>query len=58
VAVWPTLRGRIACDQARSALAELDEELRVHVHRDDLAAVAELEDAAGAIGTRGTAPDY
>jgi len=58
VAIWPTLQGRIASDQARAALVELDDELSVHVHREDLAALGELEDAAGAIGTRGTPPDY
>jgi DNA-binding MarR family transcriptional regulator len=58
VAVWPTLQGRIASDQARSALAELDEELGVYVHPDDLAAVDAVSEASVAIGTRGTLPDY
>jgi DNA-binding MarR family transcriptional regulator len=58
VAVWPTLPGRIASDQARSALATLDEELRVHVLPDDLAAIEEVSDAAGVIAPRGTPPDY
>jgi len=58
VAVWPTLTGRIASDQVRRALAELEEELRVYVHADDLAAIDELSDAAGAIGPRGTPFDY
>jgi DNA-binding MarR family transcriptional regulator len=58
VAVWPTLQGRIASDQARAALAELDEELGVYVHPDDLAAIEAVAEASAAIGTLGTLPDY
>jgi DNA-binding MarR family transcriptional regulator len=58
VAVWPTQTGNIAGDQARAALWELDEELGVHVHADDLAALGDLAAAAAAISPRGTPPDY
>jgi DNA-binding MarR family transcriptional regulator len=58
VGVWPTLTGNIAGDQARAALRELDEELGVHVHVDDLAGLDDLAAAAAAIAPRGTLPDY
>jgi MarR family transcriptional repressor of emrRAB len=58
VALWTTPAGRHAADQARAALAELDQELRVHVNADDLEAMDEVSDAAGAIAPRGTLPDY
>jgi DNA-binding MarR family transcriptional regulator len=58
VAILPTSQGRYAADLARTALRELDVELGVHLHSDDLAAVDGLAGAALVIGPRGTLPDY